>query len=467
MSQKRRNVEGALLGTLMNEGNKHLKVEATSGQAEVGKLVTCPVCSVKLRLGFMNSHLDECTGENSAKFEKPAVQKSLNSFLNLPDYSLPNYFFLEKRDNEFLARFHRSKPPEVKFTFRSEVSWAGSKLVVCTDVTAGVLPKLRRPDSDSVPFCQRNLPLETRYRNLPFIKSHLQKCIRRQDAARAIKTAVHFIKMDLMGFLRRITIIALEDVCMQSEYLVAVWLLAACSKGFLISGELLEFLLGYVQGLCQMDYKDSAISFEDPSLHPSLPSFTAASELVWSLSLEERSWVFALKLRKSFGGLKGDQNLLENLSRHWADRFSRKLDSVECYEPFQRFKCNPISPQKVQPLQLQEWQLAALDFHVCDIVRRIIAGYEHIATLSQPRLAPISEPIVQSILWNCSSGLNKREIHQIYAFSSDGKLSLYRKTDCLPKRSTESVEAEKLEPIWKVVKPIFEASALEILRQKS
>jgi hypothetical protein len=88
------------------------------------------------------------------------------------------------------------------------------------------------------------LPSEMKYTNIALLKSHLQKCIRRQLTSLALKTATHLIKMDLCVFLRRIFVIMLEDVCPHECISVLVWLTCAVSKGFEIRKKTCGLVIG-------------------------------------------------------------------------------------------------------------------------------------------------------------------------------------------------------------------------------
>ena len=59
--------------------------------------------------------------------------------------------------------------------------------------------------------------------NLSFLKSHLQKCVRRGLVYKALLTAYLMIEKDVTQFLRRLPIIILEDVHIIQELEIIVW----------------------------------------------------------------------------------------------------------------------------------------------------------------------------------------------------------------------------------------------------
>jgi hypothetical protein len=70
------------------------------------------------------------------------------------------------------------------------------------------------------------------YRSREYLKSHLQKVIRRSNPYKALLTAWHFLDLDLHDFLRRLCIIAVEDALPLDGYANLVWFMAAVYKGY-------------------------------------------------------------------------------------------------------------------------------------------------------------------------------------------------------------------------------------------
>ena len=70
------------------------------------------------------------------------------------------------------------------------------------------------------------------YKNVPMMKSLLQKAIRRGEKEISIKAANHLIRMDLPAFLRRLPIIIVEDVELFREFNIVVWLMVIQSKSY-------------------------------------------------------------------------------------------------------------------------------------------------------------------------------------------------------------------------------------------
>ena len=90
------------------------------------------------------------------------------------------------------------------------------------------------------------------YTNEKYLKSHLIKCIRRTETYKAIKTAYHYMQLDIISFLKTLTVIAVEDsIPIQPGYSVAIWLLMASSNGYSLTTKDWHFLLWYTYELSE------------------------------------------------------------------------------------------------------------------------------------------------------------------------------------------------------------------------
>jgi hypothetical protein len=102
-------------------------------------------------------------------------QTNLLSFLGKPDYSIPRFFNL---NTDHSASFTNDKPSESEIY---EVKWKDH----CT---------LRM--SSSLSSSQVYIPIIHATYPMPYLKSHLQKCIRRCRTELAVKTALYMINLD-------------------------------------------------------------------------------------------------------------------------------------------------------------------------------------------------------------------------------------------------------------------------------
>ena len=106
-----------------------------------------------------------------------------------------NYFYLKWTNissPEYEAVWLHDKPSKINFINQVKCDYIkkGFKFYIC-----GYFPDY---ENDEFTVCKEN-----KYNNIHFLKSHLQKNIRRKDCKRAIPTALHLMKLDMNEFLRR------------------------------------------------------------------------------------------------------------------------------------------------------------------------------------------------------------------------------------------------------------------------
>lgn len=224
-------------------------------------------------------------------------------------------------------------------------------------------------------------------KHITFLKSNLQKCIRRQLNQKAIKTAYHMIKININEFIRRLLIIVLEDVALHESYSTLVWLMVAtCStknanSNFKPNKYIIDWLLGFVNMLCDIDHYDDVIN----------------SNTKYNVTdFDDYDLLYSLELRKTYGGMKCDMEMITDYIIHWLDKFKHNQ------------KCNNtiiqlIDSSNVKHLTFDDWKLddenmAGIDFHCAPyIINDICKKFNY------------TEKEIQSCIWNCSSGINKRK----------------------------------------------------------
>ena len=82
------------------------------------------------------------------------------------------------------------------------------------------------------------------------LKSNLQKQVRRGNVL-AVATAARLWDLGQFELLRRLVIIAAEDVEVSTETAVITWLMTAKTKGLKLTPDHRQWVLGYVQSLVQ------------------------------------------------------------------------------------------------------------------------------------------------------------------------------------------------------------------------
>lgn len=233
------------------------------------------------------------------------------------------------------------------------------------------------------------LRMETKYKNIPYLKSHLQKCVRKQNDQLAIPTAYHFMKLDIQEFIRRLPIIMIEDVSLHESFTTILWLMIAFSStSFKAHQYIYEWLLGVVHLLCNMNEKDSV------SKNETLVNQNIADTLNSYLNLNSEkniSLLYSFHLRCAYGGMNGDMIMLKSYAEKWYERFQ---NSIQCDK-------RPIRPIiiNVMDLDLGLWDLSAIDFHcnsrLLDIIEKKYPEY--------------SKEELKKIIWVHSSSINRRD----------------------------------------------------------
>ena len=88
--------------------------------------------------------------------------------------------------------------------------------------------------------------------HIPLYKSHVQKATRRKMHLNAIDGVLAMLYKDPLSILRRIGIIAIEDVCLVKGYSVIVWLMMAM-KYISLTEQDVHNITNYVDNLCVID----------------------------------------------------------------------------------------------------------------------------------------------------------------------------------------------------------------------
>lgn len=292
--------------------------------------------------------------------------------------------------------------------WQTTVNWKelGCDILIATNCPSFTGSNINlRPDDET----------EEPYRNVPYLKSHLQKCIRRSNSYKAIKTAMHFYQLDCLELLRRLAVIAVEDCLPLNGFSTLVWMTAACSGGYNLSEEHLCWLLGYVHDLCQCKYYEQFPATSSASLTD------IKSLRLRSLPTEGRNLCYSLLFRQAYGGMKGDKSMLFSAATVWATRFRLNAEFIRLLDRPMIFITPPYDV-----LHRSEWLNSAIDFHC----------YPGIVLNLTEKHDEFTPEAIREAIWHCSSSLtNKANI------ASDLK--------------QRDKDLEKHVKVWKVIKRDF------------
>jgi hypothetical protein len=315
------------------------------------------------------------------------TQKTIDSFFkntnNNTNYDIKRYFYLIW-ENKFApnieAYWTNIRPEKINFIEQIKCDYIkkGHYFYICGYFI----------DNNE----KYNLPKETIYKNTQYLKSHLQKCIRKQNYTFAVPTAFHMMKLDLNDFLRRLPIIMIEDVYLHNSFSTLIWLMIADSThNFKFKRYIYEWLLGVVYLLCVINDKDTIDCGNIGETNISkiidiLNEYNKLNEIEYSL-------LYCMHLRIAYGGMKCDLEMFENYTYVWKKRFIDK-DEVK---KINNTVIKPISIN-VSKLEIENWDLSAIDYH-CNqkIIGYILKKYDD-----------IDESELKKLIWYNSSCLNSR-----------------------------------------------------------
>jgi len=282
-----------------------------------------------------------------------------------------NIFYLEwihKRPS--VCEFRNTIPKE--FTYHSQLNIRGFKDVFETiHIYGNINPELKNYE-----FSQ-NLS----YTKKSFLISHLQKSIRKMYREKSVQVAKHIIDLDISSLLRRLPIIMFEDVVPHTSLPILIWLLIASSKGFEFKEVIIQWLLGVVYFL-STKAKHDEYDFKE----------TTNTEIINDKNLTEEQLVFikSLYIRISYGGMKGDIQMINYFIDVWYERFKQNINLND--DKIKYVKLNLTS------LKRNDWDLCANDFHcyprIIQDIKRQYNCYE--------------EDYIKKLIWDYSSSLNKR-----------------------------------------------------------
>jgi hypothetical protein len=229
-----------------------------------------------------------------------------------------------------------------------------------------------------------NVDMDNTYHNREYLKSHLQKVIRRSNPYKALMTAWHFLDLDLHDFLRRLCIIAVEDCLPLEGYSTIVWFMSAVSKGYKPCNNQIAWILGYVHdlALCK-NYEQIAHT----------PNLSIRGIKMRTLEQAGKDLVYSMVFRKSYGGMRGDKDMCLMAAQLWSARYHTKSRFLHLLERKDTF----ITPPMIE-MRKSEWVIGAIDFHCCPNI--IIAMWE--------KHDEFTEQEIKSAIWHCSSSVTDK-----------------------------------------------------------
>ena len=194
--------------------------------------------------------------------------------------------------------------------------------------------------------------------NVSFLKSHLQKCIRLGIIDKSIITAFIFMENNILEFLRRLPIIIIEDVHIIQDMDIIVWFMIM-SDIISIPESFKKWCIYLIKFLCIFEKKNFYNKF--------VTNNDINYDNLENLEFRNKSTIYSLMIRKSYGGMKGDMLMLNYIINEWI----QKLINTD-------FKLEIINPKNItiiHTLHPDLYELSAVDFHCYPKILDILNNY--------------------------------------------------------------------------------------------
>lgn len=271
--------------------------------------------------------------------------------------------------------------------------------------------------SDQIPDKPFSIDVENEYNNKSYLKSHFQKVIRHSNVYKTLKTAIHFLDLDIYDFMRRLAIIAIEDSLPLHGYSTIVWFMAAISKDYKLNDSQLSWVLGYAHDICKCSYYEQI----DHSL---AIDKSIRSIKLFDLTQEGKNLVYSILFRRAYGGMKGDKEMCHSAGLLWSIRYHTKSRFLDLLERDIIF----ISPP-VEPMIRSEWMTSAVDFHCYPgMIGNIWEKHDE-----------FNEDDIRNTIWYCSSCITDKKNIATDMGQRDWSSEKYQKIWKVIKRDVQSI----------------------------
>lgn len=294
-------------------------------------------------------------------------------------------------------------------------------------------------------------PKEKVYKNTSFLKSLLQKSIRKMNDSLSIQSCFHLMRMDFNELIRRLPIIMLEDTMLHESFTTLIWIMILSSimskSNFKIKLYMYEWILGLTYVLsskidindiineengeindCEIkndedsqDYKDKLENIDGKEIDKdnegnyknnisksNIKTNVKKVEILKNYEIlnsynkldeEQLSLLYCIHIRIAYGGLKGDMKMLKTYSDVWYKRFTEKNKLSYVYTD----NIKPINIS-IKELDLSEWDYSAIDYHCEPMILKLL----------HKKYDDIEIDELRKIIWYNSSSINKRKKNITY-----------------------------------------------------
>lgn len=156
------------------------------------------------------------------------------------------------------------------------------------------------------------------------LKSILQKAVRRRNSEAAKRVAATIMALSMDDLLRRLPIIMVEDSLFNPEFVVIVFLMMAHSKGYRIPISLLHTCVKFAEDIADCRHKEPEISEGEGTAgcqEKEEDGEDGEEDDEETIPAVPKSLALALLFRCSYGGMRGDMQMLVNAAKRTLTRF--------------------------------------------------------------------------------------------------------------------------------------------------
>jgi hypothetical protein len=221
---------------------------------------------------------------------------------------------------------------------------------------------------------------------IAFLKSNLQKAIRRREAGIAVRSTNELMELSTGELLRRLPVIIVEDVGICSSISVLVWLLAVTSNGYELQKHEKDYILGIVHWLCSIEYQDVP---DKRDVFQYQNRLTMEKWNAMALNDCKKSCFLAMFIRVNYGGSKGDMKIFRFFMEKCIDGYDKLIEENIVPIDFNNVNCNFNIHNDVM--------ISAIDFHIYP---------EMLSNLSVKLM--LEKQTIKDAIWLCESGVNLR-----------------------------------------------------------
>ena len=227
-------------------------------------------------------------------------------------------------------------------------------------------------------------------KEVPLLISQLQKAIRLKKKQSALLTVISLLLLDKNALLRRLPIIAIEDVDLILGTSIIVWFMMV-GNNYQLTERDVRIILGYVSNLCEIN---TYVEYDRNNKKDYEINHKTISELNCEKHTNDyiKDELFALYYRTLWGGTKGDMNMLRSVLRTYCSKELQVKREIKLFD-------DEIPEQLAINLDNPMFLPQAIDFHCYPWILKKISTQ-----------TKFDENKIKELIWNCQSSLNVRKI---------------------------------------------------------